>query len=90
MRYFSYCFSPRPVNENDIGRWNFRLVATDRQGQSATADLEVAVRQFPRSRLINHYFELELAFGSRPPAAHKNWEWKVIFFGLGGGRGRGM
>ncbi len=67
--------SDSPVDENDVGWWSFHLVATDRQGQSAKAELEVAVRQFPRSRLINHYFEMELAF--KPSSGHKNWEWKV-------------
>ncbi len=77
------------MNENDVGWWNFTLTATDRQGQSTSDLLEVRVRQFPRSRLVNHYFELELSFASRVASVVRNWEWRVLerlsrFLGGGG------
>ncbi len=66
------------MNENDVGRWSFHLIATDRQGQSVGDTLEIVVRQFPSSRLVNHYFELQLSFASRSQAVIKNWEWRVL------------
>ncbi len=67
-----------PVDENDIGRWRFRLVAVDSRGQSASDILEVVVRQFSGSRLLNHEFEIAFAFASWKPALLRRWEWMTL------------
>lgn len=68
----------RPVDENDIGRWRFHLTAEDKQGQVASDVLEVMVRQYSGSRLVNHEFELTFDFVKWKPHMAHMWEWQVI------------
>ena len=64
--------------ESDISRWRYQLIAEDRQGQSASDWLEVVVRQFSGSRLLNHEFEVAFSFtGTVRPALLRKWEWMV-------------
>jgi hypothetical protein len=67
----------RPVDENDVGLWPFRLVATDRQGQSADESLEIILREFPGNRLVNHEFEMTFTFTNWAPNTIADWQWKV-------------
>ena len=67
----------RPVNENIIGSWKFRLTAKDREGQSAQETLHILVRQYRRSRLVNHQFNIEFSFKDWDPSLTKNWQWNV-------------
>ena len=67
----------RPVNENIIGSWKFRLTAKDREGQTAQETLHILVRQYRRSRLVNHQFNIEFSFKDWDPSLTKNWQWNV-------------
>jgi len=66
------------MNENDVGVWPFRLVATDRQGQSAEDTLEIVLREFPGYRRVNHEFELTFTFTNWAPNTVADWEWKAM------------
>ena len=72
----------RPVDENDIGRWRFVVYALDSSGQSAEDTLEIVVRQFSGSRLINHQLEVEFSFINWKPNIVRNWEWMVSTEGI--------
>ena len=72
----------RPVNENIIGSWKFRLTAKDREGQTAQETLHILVRQYRRSRLVNHQFNIEFSFKDWDPSLTKNWQWNVRPNGL--------
>lgn len=65
------------MNENDIGRWRFLLTAIDSEGESVSDTLEIMVRQYPSSRLVNHQFNIEFAFKDWDPATTWAWEWVV-------------
>lgn len=66
------------MDENDIGRWRFLVYAVDSNGQSAKDTLEIVVRQFSGSRLINHQLEVEFSFVNWKPNLVRNWEWMVM------------
>ena len=67
----------RPANEDDVGRWKFRLYASDKEGRKVSDILEIVVRQYARSRLVNHQFNIEFSFTDWDPLATKYWEWMV-------------
>ncbi len=70
-------FSCSPVDENKIGRWKFHLTARDRSGQSVGDVLEIVVRQYSGSRLVNHYFEIAFSLLTTNERKRNNWEWQV-------------
>jgi len=67
-----------PVSENIIGVWKFRLIAMDREGKSASTSLEIRVRQYRRSRLVNHQFNIEFSFTDWDPASTRDWQWMML------------
>ena len=71
----SFLYSP--VDENDIGRWKFLVVAHDRHGQKAQDTLEIVVRQYSGSRLVNHQLEIKFSFVKWNMKITQSWKWKV-------------
>ena len=69
----------RPANEDDVGRWKFRLFASDKEGEKVSDILEIVVRQYSRSRLVNHQFNIEFSFTDWDPQATRHWEWMVRY-----------
>ena len=67
----------RPANVDDVGRWKFRLFASDKEGEKVSDILEIVVRQYSRSRLVNHQFNIEFSFTDWDPSATRHWEWMV-------------
>ena len=53
------------------------VFAQDRQGQSASDNLEIVVRQYSGSRLVNHQFEIEFSFAQWNPNLLRNWKIQV-------------
>ena len=53
------------------------MIASDKEGQRVSDILEIMVRQYSRSRLVNHQFNIEFSFTDWDPAATKHWEWMV-------------
>ena len=66
-----------PFDENRIGRYTFKIVATDSQGSSTFDLLEIVVRQYSGARLVNHEFTVEFSFTNWRPETTKGWEWHV-------------
>ena len=66
-----------PFDENGIGRYTFKIVATDSQGSSTFDLLEIVVRQYSGARLVNHEFTVEFSFTNWRPETTKGWEWHV-------------
>ena len=66
-----------PFDENGIGRYTFKIVATDSKGLSTFDFLEIVVRQYSGARLVNHEFTIEFSFTNWRPETTKGWEWHV-------------
>ena len=62
-----------------MGRWKFRLFASDKEGEKVSDILEIVVRQYSRSRLVNHQFNIEFSFTDWDPQATRHWEWMVRY-----------
>ncbi|XP_059090569.1 uncharacterized protein LOC131886297 [Tigriopus californicus] len=66
-----------PVDENMIGRWSFVLIARNLAGLEARDILQVVVRQYPGSRVVNHMFMATFSQAQSNPT-DPNYKWKML------------
>ncbi|XP_023319632.1 dystroglycan [Eurytemora carolleeae] len=62
--------------ESEIGTWKFRVIATDKGGESVVDVLEIIVRQHSSSRVFHHVFKLYLTLVSSWKYPHPI-DWKI-------------
>lgn len=59
-----------------IGRWSFVLIARNQAGLEARDILQVVVRQYPGSRVVNHMF-MATFIHRQANSPDPNFKWKV-------------